>query len=198
MDSGHFEFLKKTWAVPPEALRSPNELKAAHAPRLRSLRNGVLHAILFEIAGVGAIYGPVLLLLFAARGQLQSFHFKALFISFIGSLRLMGDLIKALRWIVKNDALSLPVLEHLLRTIGEQERWIRFYSGLVPISCASMTIFLLSDAAFLTLPLGWKAGVVLYLAFAAVIMRSFFMRIYGRRVGAIKQQFRDWTGDLID
>jgi hypothetical protein len=195
MDDEHFEFLRKAWAVPPEAIRTPTELEAVQAPRVRGLQHGVLRTVLSEMAGVSAIYGPVLILLFLADQRIRSFHLKALFICIIGCFRLMGNLIQAFRLSIEHDVLSLPILENLLRYIGEQERWIRFYGRFVPLTCAALAVFLLSDVRFRALSPEWIAGVLLYLVLMAVILRLLFVRHFNRRVVEIKRQFREWTGD---
>jgi len=186
--------LKKAWEVPEADLRPAAGLEDLIAARLRRYRRGVARTLAAEIAAALLIYVLALALLVLSPGRVQSYHVKIMILCALAASGLSAYLIRSLAR-ARADGPAKPAIEHLRLTIDRQTRWIRVYERTAWISAAVIAAVLWADASFRNLSAGWKAGVTLYLAVFAFLVRFALKLLYGWRLAALKKQYHDWTGE---
>lgn len=171
--------------------RSADELEKALGTAARRFRRASRMGLAMEFAGVGLVYGFVLVYVFILGKPLISFQLKLLAVSVAGVIAL--SLLFA-RFFARSrtQSLALPALEHLRTMLALQKRLLWSYEATAYAACAAYAVLFWTDSAFRALTVPWKAGTMIYLIAVAAVVRPYLRSLYGRPIKSLEDQIRGW------
>ena len=141
----------------------------------------IRRAFVVELAIIGAIYLFFVGMIISFSGQVQSFMYKLVAITFIGFLPTAYRLYQSQRWINSMDY-SIDIRSNLLAFLTYYRTTLKWYLWSSMIICVLMFVMFFTDKDFLAIGIEWKIGVCAYIIVVLFLTRPYLRKVYGKHV----------------
>ena len=149
--------------------------------RIEKSGRKIRSAFVVELAIIGVIYLFFIGMIIFFSGQIQSFMYKLVAITFIGFLPTAYRLYQSQRWINSMDY-SMDIRSNLLAFLAYYRTTLKWYSWSSIIICALMFIMFFTDEDFLAIGIEWKIGTCGYIILILFLTRPYLKKVYGKQV----------------
>jgi hypothetical protein len=138
-------------------------------------------AFVVELVIIGAIYLFFVGMIFFFSGQIQSFMYKLVAITFIGFLPTAYRLYQSQRWINAMDY-SIDIRSNLIAFLAYYRTTLKWYWWSSIVISVLMFVMLFTDKDFLAIGIEWKIGTCAYIILIVLLTKPYLKKVYGRHV----------------
>jgi hypothetical protein len=141
----------------------------------------IRRAFVIELAIIGAIYLFFVAMIIFFNGEIRSFMYKLVVITFIGFLPTAYRLYQSQLWINCMDY-SIDIRSNLVAFLTYYKTTLKWYWWSSMIISVLMFIMFFTDKDFLAMPMEWKIGTCVYIILVLLLTRPYLKKVYGRHV----------------
>jgi hypothetical protein len=141
----------------------------------------IRRAFVVELVIIGVIYLFFIGMIIFFSGQIQSFMYKLVVITFIVFLPTAYRLYQSQLWINAMDY-SIDIRSNLVAFLTYYRTTLKWYWWSSMIISVLMFIMLFTDDDFLAIGIEWKIGTCANIILILLLTRPYLKRVYGRHV----------------
>jgi hypothetical protein len=141
----------------------------------------IRRAFIVELAVAGAVCLFCVGMIIFFNGQIQSFMYKLVAITFIAFLPTSYRLYQSQLWINAMDY-SIDIRSNLLAFLTYYKTTLKWYWWSSIIVSVLMFIMLFTDEDFLAIGVEWKIGTSAYIILVLLLAKPYLKRVYGKHV----------------